>query len=144
MKCNHYNKFLSLSFYSISASLKTPLECIHSWVKHCSHNFATFGAFMVARWLWVWERWEEVCGCRRHHVLQLLSFLSCFHFPRCLDGQKPESDCILLGYLMEKFVSQPKSLIDMNELKKINSQLFWKGFQIFIREHLAVFHLGRL
>lgn len=72
------------------------------------------------------------------------SFLSCFHSPRCLDGQKPDSDCMLLGYLVGKFVSLPKSLIDTNEFKKINSQLFWKGCQIFIREHLAVLHLERL
>lgn len=46
------------------------------------------------------------------------SFLSCFHSPRCLDGQKPDSDCMLLGYLVRKFLSLPKSLIDTNELKK--------------------------
>lgn len=80
MKCNHYNKFLSLSFDSISASLENPLESIHCWVKHCSHDFAAFDAFMVTKWLGVWERWEEVCACRSRHVLQLSIFSVLFPF----------------------------------------------------------------
>lgn len=46
MKCNHYNKFLSLSFDSISASLKTSLESIHSWVK--------FAAMIVQPLMHLW------------------------------------------------------------------------------------------
>lgn len=62
MKGEDHSRFLSWPFDSISASLKTPLECIYSWEKHFSHKFATFGTFLVAGWWGVWEGREEVRG----------------------------------------------------------------------------------
>lgn len=118
MKCDRYNKFLSLAFDSICASLKIPLGCIYSWVKHFSHKFATFDTFMVASWLGVYERWEEVCEYRFYHVVHLPFFSVLFPiFQMSGWSETRDSDCKLLGYLMGKFGSQSKPLGHRIELK---------------------------
>lgn len=82
---------------------------------------------------------------RFHPVLHLPFFYVLFPVSQVAGwSEAREPACTLLGYLMGKFGPQPKSLIVRSEFKKKNSQLLWKGCQLFIREPLAVLHFERL